>query len=141
MKTGWSVAALTGAAAVGMIMLPALAPGDSDKELKPNGKGTGTLLNPGNGNANGQGKGGGPSGGGGNGISYHGGPVMTGNVNLHYIWYGTWDPSGDAVRILTTFGQKLGGSPYYNINTTYTDGAGNHITNAINFGASTTDNY
>ena len=65
---------------------------------------------------------------------------MTGPVNLHYIWYGNWTGNG-AVGILTTFGKNLGGSPYYNINTTYTDGAGNHITNAINFGASTTDNY
>jgi len=23
-------------------------------------------------------------------ISYHGGPVMTGTVNIHYIWYGNW---------------------------------------------------
>jgi len=140
MKSGWSFAALTGAVAVGMIMLPALAPGDSEKELKPNGKGIGTLFNPGNGNANGQGKGGGPSGGG-NGISYHGGPVILGPVNLYYIWYGTWDLQGQAVSVLTTFGQKLGGSSYYNINTTYTSGSGTHLTNMINLVASTTDNY
>jgi hypothetical protein len=142
MKSGWSFAALTGAVAVAMIMLPALAPADSDnqdKELKPNGKGAGTLLNPGNGNGNaGQAKG--KPGGGGNGISYHGGAVMTGPVNLHYIWYGNWTGNG-AVGILTTFGKNLGGSPYYNINTTYTDGAGNHISNAINFAESTTDSY
>jgi hypothetical protein len=128
-----------------MILLPALAPGDSDnqdKEIMPNGKGIGTLLNPGNGNGNGQAKGK-PGGGGtsGNGISYHGGPVMTGTVNLYYIWYGNWNANSDAVRVLTTFGQSLGGSPYYNINTTYTDAAGTHITNAINLGTSTTDNY
>src|SRR4051812_43801164 len=26
----------------------------------------------------------------GNGISYHGGPVMTGTVGFYYIWYGNW---------------------------------------------------
>jgi hypothetical protein len=26
----------------------------------------------------------------GNGISYHGGPVMPGTVNVYFIWYGNW---------------------------------------------------
>jgi len=144
MKSGWSFAALTGAVAVGMIMLPALAPGDSDnqdKELRPNGKGAGTLLNPGNGNGNaGQAKGK-PSGGGTNGISYHGGPVMLGTVNLYYIWYGNWNVTGEAANVLRTFGQHLGGSPYYNINTTYTDGSSKPLNNSIALAGETTDSY
>ena len=144
MKTGWSISALTGAVAVGMIMLPALAPGDSDnqdKELRPNGKGAGTLLNPGNGNGNaGQAKGK-PSGGGTNGISYHGGPVMLGTVNLYYIWYGNWNVTGEAANVLRTFGQHLGGSPYYNINTTYTDGSSKPLNNSIALAGETTDSY
>jgi len=127
-----------------MIMLPALAPGDSDnqdKELRPNGKGAGTLLNPGNGNGNaGQAKGK-PSGGGTNGISYHGGPVMLGTVNLYYIWYGNWNVTGEAANVLRTFGQHLGGSPYYNINTTYTDGSSKPLNNSIALAGETTDSY
>jgi len=141
MKSGWSLAALTGAVAVCMISLPALAPAGSDDETRPNGKGTGTLLNPGNGNRDaGQAKGKPPGGSTSNGINYHGGPVMLGPVNLYYIWYGNWSGS-DAVGILTTFGQNLGGSGYYNINTTYYNGAGTHLSNLINLAGSTTDNY
>src|ERR1051326_6091199 len=28
-----------------------------------------------------------------NGISYHGGPIMLGQVNAYAIWYGTWADS------------------------------------------------
>jgi hypothetical protein len=139
MQSGWSLSALTGAIAVCMVMLPALAPAGGDDDTKPNGKGARTLLNTGNGDANGQAKA--KSGGGTNGISYHGGPVMVGPVNLYYIWYGNWDQNGQAVSTLTTFAQLLGGSPYYNINSTYYGGSGTHLTNAINFAGSTTDSY
>src|SRR5579862_8568487 len=57
-------------------------------------------------------------------ITYHGGPLLgtvpTGPVNLYYIWYGnwsTWDPAAHA--ILDNFANSIGGSPYFNINTTY----------------------
>ena len=61
----------------------------------------------------------------GNGINYHNGPVMRNGVNIYYIWYGNWalDPSANA--ILTDFANNLGGSPYFNIDTTYGDTAGN----------------
>jgi len=137
MKTGWSISALTGAVAVGMIMLPALAPGDSDnqdKDLKPNGKGIGTLFNPGNGNANGQAKGK-PGGGGttGNGISNHGGPVMTA-VNVYYIWYGSWN-ADSAMTLLPALASSIGSSPYFHINSTYMPSG---QTVAVAVGASTT---
>ncbi len=82
-----------------------------------------------------------PGGGGGtNGISYHGGPVMLGTVNVYYIWYGGWN-GNTATTILTNWIQSEGGSAYYGINTTYYDGNGNHVSNAIHYAGSTTDNY
>ena len=59
--------------------------------------------------------------GGGNGISYHGGPLMLGTPNVYYIWYGNWSTASgaDATAILTDLASNIGGSPYYNINTTY----------------------
>ena len=61
----------------------------------------------------------------GNGISYHGGPVMQGVVNIYYIWYGDWSPYLKAKTILTNWGNSIGGSPYENVNTTYGDTTGN----------------
>ena len=81
---------------------------------------------------------------GGSGISYHGGPLILngagGGVNVYVIWYGNWS-GNSAVTILTDFLQSEGGSPYYNINTTYFDGSGKHVSNAITYSGSTTDNY
>src|SRR5262249_57994553 len=78
----------------------------------------------------------------GNGISYHGGPVMvsTSGTNVYYIWYGNW-AGNTAMSILPDLASNLGGSPYFNINTTYFDGSGVHVTNAINYSGSTTDSY
>src|SRR5258706_7004702 len=76
-------------------------------------------------------------GGGGNGISYHGGPVMTGTPNIYFIWYGnTGWPTSSANSILTNFAQSDGGSPYYNINTTYYNGSNVHLSNAAHFAGS-----
>src|SRR4249920_853723 len=61
-------------------------------------------------------------GGGANGINYHGGPVILGTTNIHYIWYGNWS-GNSAQTILTDFAQNIGGSPYFNINTTYYNGS------------------
>ncbi len=77
----------------------------------------------------------------GNGILYHGGSVMTSTHNTAYfIWYGNW-ANNTAPTILENFMKHLGGSPYFNINTTYTNRAGTAITNAVKFGGSITDNY
>jgi hypothetical protein len=75
---------------------------------------------------------------GGNGISLHGGPVILGTVNAYYIWYGNW-AGNSAVTILEDFAKNLGGSPYWNINTTYTDSSGAHVSNSLSFAGSTTD--
>ena len=76
-----------------------------------------------------------PGGGGtSNGINYHGGPVMTnaaGN-NVYFIWYGNWS-GNTATTILPDFASHLGGSPYFNINSTYYDGTNTHVTNAVSF--------
>ena len=75
----------------------------------------------------------------GNGIFYHGGPIMTGTTNVYYIWYGNW--SSGSQSILLNLASYIGGSPYYNINTTYTNGSGAHIANSVNYVTSSADNY
>jgi hypothetical protein len=77
---------------------------------------------------------------GGNGISYHGGPVILGTTNVYYIWYGNWS-GNTATTILTTLGQSIGGSPYFNINTTYFNGSNTHVSNSVFYAGSTTDSY
>jgi hypothetical protein len=57
---------------------------------------------------------------------------MLGTVNVYYIWYGSWGNS-EAITILTDLASNIGGSPYYNINTTYYDGSSIHITNTIHY--------
>lgn len=143
MKSGWRLSALIAVSGLGMMMLPVLAPGDSDnhdKDVKPDGRGIGSLLNPGKGNG-GEARSARPGGGGStNGINYHGGPVMLNTVTVYYIWYGNW--SGDsATTILTDFASNIGGSPYFNINTTYYNGANTHVSNSVAYGGATTDNY
>lgn len=74
------------------------------------------------------------------GISYHGGPIMTGNNTVYFIWYGNW--SGNSATTLLP-NQIIGenGSPYYNINTSYYNGAGTHISNSLTMGAQVNDSY
>jgi hypothetical protein len=79
-------------------------------------------------------------GGGTNGISYHGGPVMLGTNHIYYIWYGNWS-GNTATSILTDLASSIGGSPYFNINTTYTNGGSSSISNSVTYAGSTTDNY
>jgi hypothetical protein len=75
-----------------------------------------------------------------NGITYHGGPVILGTTNVYYIWYGNWS-GNSATTILTNLGQNIGGSPYFNINTTYYNGSNTHVSNSVFYVGSTTDNY
>jgi hypothetical protein len=61
----------------------------------------------------------------GNNINYNGGTVMHNGVNIYYIWYGNWAQDPGANAIITDFANNVGGSGYFNINTTYGDTIGN----------------
>lgn len=67
-----------------------------------------------------------------NGIYYHGGPVIHGGTYIYFIWYGNWS-GNTAMTILPNLANSIGGSPYFNINTTYLDTTG-AVTNAVTFG-------
>jgi phosphate-induced protein 1 len=75
-----------------------------------------------------------------NGINYHGGPLILGTTNVYYIWYGNWS-GNTATTILTSFASTIGGSPYFNINTTYYDGNNVHVSNAVHYAGSMDDSY
>jgi len=102
-------------------------------DIQPTGKGIGTMNKFQKGEA-------GKPGGGNNGIFFHGGPVMLGTVHIYYIWYGNW-AGNSADVVLTDLAQSIGGSPYYNINTTYNNGAGVALSNSVTYAGSTTDSY
>ncbi|MDT8066771.1 MAG: hypothetical protein ROO76_01260 [Terriglobia bacterium] len=104
-----------------------------NSELVPNGKGWGVKAPPGQAHPNARPKRG-------NGISYHGGPLLTNGPNVYYIWYGNWS-NNTATTILTNFIKSEGGSPYFNINTTYYNGSNTHVLNIIDYLGSTTDSY
>jgi hypothetical protein len=75
-------------------------------------------------------------------ITYHQGPIVLGTTNVYFIWYGNWAGlNSGANSILTNFAQNIGGSPYYNINTSYYNASATHISNSVNFAGSTNDNY
>ena len=75
-----------------------------------------------------------------NGISYHGGAVMLGTTHVYFIWYGNW-ASNSATTILADWAKSLGGSSYFNINTTYYDGSNRFVSNSVTFGGAVFDNY
>jgi Phosphate-induced protein 1 conserved region len=90
---------------------------DDETEFKPTGRGTGEVDHAPNAKVHNQAARARTS----NGITNHGGPVMLGTTKIYYIWYGNW--AGDtATSILTDLASNMGGSPYYNINTTYYQG-------------------
>jgi Phosphate-induced protein 1 conserved region len=88
---------------------------------------------------------GGHGGSGGTGISYHGGPVLQSGTNVVAVYWagspiysggpaagGTGGGSQDG-SLVGYFLRNLGGSSYFNINHTYTDGSGTAIVNAVNY--------
>jgi hypothetical protein len=121
-------------------------PASDDEDLVPTGKGWGERPAPGSeagrglGQGNSQGKPARPGGSSSNGINYHGGPLILGTTNVYYIWYGNWS-GNSATTILTDLAHNIGGSPYYNINTTYYNGSNVHVSNAVAYAGSTTDSY
>jgi len=78
-------------------------------------------------------------------IYNHGGPVLRTATNVVAVYWGssTIYPGGPAAGTTGTKGQDgsligfflrtLGGSPYFNINTSYTDASGAHIQNVVNY--------
>jgi len=79
-----------------------------------------------------------------NGIYYHGGPVILAQKVAAIYWSsktiyaggpapGTTGPGSADGSLIGYFLNNLGGSPYYNINTTYTDGAGTAIQNSVTY--------
>jgi hypothetical protein len=86
-----------------------------------------------------------PGGGGGAKIFYHGGPVLQSGTNVVAVYWAsspiyTGGPSAGTTGIGANDGSlvgyflsNLGGSSYFNINNTYTDGAGTNIANVVNY--------
>ncbi|HKI94800.1 MAG TPA: hypothetical protein VJ992_05860 [Gemmatimonadales bacterium] len=89
-----------------------------------------------------------PGGGGGGktntGIYYHGGPIIPSEHVVAIYWasstiYGggpTPNTTGSAAQdgsLVGYFLSNLGGSPYYNINTTYYDGSNVHVANDLSY--------
>jgi hypothetical protein len=59
---------------------------------------------------------------------------------VFFIWLGVWS-GNSADSILTNLAQSIGGSKYFNINTTYYNGSNTHVANVVNYLGSTNDNY
>ncbi|TDK67250.1 hypothetical protein E2I14_05680 [Sapientia aquatica] len=74
-------------------------------------------------------------------IVYHGGPVMTNPTKLYYIWYGNWSSYTKAQQILVAFGSGIGGTPAFNVNTSYTSAAGAKVVNNVQLAGQYSDNY
>jgi hypothetical protein len=129
-------AAIATTALAGSVRPP--APGE---DLVPTGKGWGERPAPGTDNAaaTGQLRAARPKNTG-NGINYHGGPVILGTTNAYYIWYGNWS-GNSATTILPSFVGSIGGSPYFNINTTYYNGSNIKVSNSVHLAGTTTDSY
>src|SRR5919112_2699661 len=75
-------------------------------------------------------------------ISYHNGPLIA-TPRIYVIWYGNWNqgngsdtPAGQ--QIVRDFANSIGGSPYFQLNTTYSAG-GYSITGSASFSGETTD--
>jgi Phosphate-induced protein 1 conserved region len=71
-------------------------------------------------------------------ITNHGGPVI-GTPRIYIIWYGNWNQSNGSdtpagQQIIRDWGQSIGGSPYYLLNTSYPGVSGN-----VTWGGETTD--
>lgn len=74
-------------------------------------------------------------------ILYHSpGRILPGPHNIYIVWYGNWS-GNSALTLLPNFIMGLNGSSYFNINTVYTDSAGEVVNNVVNVSGSTFDNY
>jgi hypothetical protein len=81
----------------------------------------------------------------GTGIYYHGGPVLQSGTNVAAIYWssnriynggptpGTKGTGSNDGSLVGFFMSHLGGTAYFGINSTYTDGSGNPIANVVNY--------
>jgi hypothetical protein len=76
----------------------------------------------------------------GHGISYNGGPVMAAGANVYLIWYGNW-ANNSATTIIPDWASHIGGSPYFNINTSYSDSSNAAVENVVTYKGAATDSY
>jgi len=84
-------------------------------------------------------------GGGGTGIFYHGGPVLQSGTKVAAVYWasspiyaggpaaGSFGAASGDGSLVGFFMRNLGGTPYYNINSTYTDGSGRKIVNSVTY--------
>src|SRR5437660_7313646 len=117
-----------------------LGPNSNEDDLVPTGTGWGERAYPAPPRADPNGNASGKQGPNNTGIFYHGGPLILGGTNVYYIWYGDWS-GNSATTILTDLAGNIGGSPYFNINTTYSNGSNVHVSNSVSYAKSTTDSY
>ena len=84
-------------------------------------------------------------------VRYHGGLVLQSGTKVVVVYWGKPDyvnrpagaapgingfgPGADDKTLIGSFLRSLGGSAYFNINSTYTDGAGARIANLVNYTA------
>jgi hypothetical protein len=73
-------------------------------------------------------------------ITYHGGAVMTGHVDVYVIWYGNWPATSKRRAIITDFLHNVP-SPYWAINHTYANAGGTAVANDVSLSGETTDAY
>lgn len=70
-------------------------------------------------------------------ITYHGGPVMTGNVKAYAVFYGAW--SSNSKTIVSNFLSQIGGSSWYGTQTKYYSQSGSSqsfVSNSVTYGGS-----
>jgi hypothetical protein len=75
-------------------------------------------------------------------ITNHGGPVMLSTTHAYVIWYGNWT-GNTGTTIIPAYLSSIGGSPHFNINTTYYQGTTtkSYVSNSHTLGGQTTVAY
>jgi hypothetical protein len=65
---------------------------------------------------------------------------MVTTTNVYEIWYGNWTTKSTPARqaLVDGFLKGIGGTPWYNINTSYYNSTGVHVMNSVNVAGSTT---
>ena len=112
--------------------IPVFAAAAGSKSVLPNGKGLDVALDPS------------PPSRAKNKIEYHGGPVLTFNAAVYFIWYGAWGSDEVALKnqlILTDLASEFCGRPYTDMWRAYTDTQGRAPLGCILYAGGHTDAY